>query len=242
MAAAGGRSWLGSPVGVGHRPGRHRLSGGSARQLAGRKGCDGRLAHECRNTGTPPLPPSSTPAIPLPQIPLPNTAVSPEDGDTRGQPDHPFSFAPAARKRFEISALYSRFPRCDPGPVALLRLRRCRLQRPRTCDEARNSQRPGSDAAAAAGTAALRWGCGSAALCSPYLCGPRNLACLNRHGLARIYHAHFVAQASKPAVARVSKPAARSARPTPCRLGSRRHSRFGNLRYKGGRPATPPGP
>ena len=60
--------------------------------------------------------------------------------------------------------------------------------------------------------------------------------------LAQISHAHFVAQASKPAVSRVSKPAGRPARPTPCRLGSRRHGRFGNLRYKGVRPAAAMGP
>ena len=49
--------------------------------------------------------------------------------------------------------------------------------------------------------------------------------------LARIFGTQLVPQASKPAVSRVSKPARRPARPTPCRLGSRRHSRFGNLRY-----------
>ena len=50
--------------------------------------------------------------------------------------------------------------------------------------------------------------------------------------LAQIIGTSPVAQASKPAVSRVSKPARRPARPTPCRLGSRRHSRFGNLRYR----------
>jgi|GEM_PF-1847043 hypothetical protein len=43
--------------------------------------------------------------------------------------------------------------------------------------------------------------------------------------------ANTVAQTSKSAVSRVSKPADARLR-TFCRLGSRRYSRFGNLRYK----------
>ena len=90
-----------------------------------------------------------------PKFPCQTRLYPPEDRGALRQPDHPFPVAPAARKRFENSALLSRFPRCDRGPVALLRLRPCRSQRLRTCDNARNFQRAGYDAAAAAGTAAL---------------------------------------------------------------------------------------
>ncbi|HWW01373.1 MAG TPA: putative oxidoreductase C-terminal domain-containing protein [Candidatus Acidoferrum sp.] len=51
------------------------------------------------------------------------------------------------------------------------------------------------------------------------------------HALYRIAAAAGVAQVSKPAVSRVSKPADTDATWTPCRLGSRRYGRFGNLRY-----------
>jgi len=44
-------------------------------------------------------------------------------------------------------------------------------------------------------------------------------------------HPGHVAQTSKSAVSRVSKPADATLHPTFCRLGSRRHSRLGSLRY-----------
>ena len=77
-----------------------------------------------------------------------------------------------------------------------------------------------------------RWGCRE--LRNARLAAQRSAGRNYRKALVltRIFHTHFVAHASKPAVARVSKPATRSARPTPRRLGSRRHSRFGNLRYR----------
>ena len=58
-----------------------------------------------------------------------------------------------------------------------------------------------------------------------------------RRLLARIFRTLFVAQASKPAVSRVSKPAGPRSWGRACRLGSRRHSRLGSLRYRsaGGR-------
>jgi len=50
------------------------------------------------------------------------------------------------------------------------------------------------------------------------------------------FHTFFVAQTSQSAVSRVSKPAWRLTVSTPCRLGSRRHNRLGNLRYWAGVP------
>jgi membrane fusion protein (multidrug efflux system) len=48
---------------------------------------------------------------------------------------------------------------------------------------------------------------------------------------ARTFHGFAVAQTSQSAVSRVSKPADAPWTSTACRLGNRRHSRFGNLRH-----------
>ena len=82
---------------------------------------------------------TSSSSIPLPQIPLTNSAVLPSGSVPRRQPNHPCPSASGARRPGA-----GRWP---SPPLPLF-------------------------SRAATGTVALRFGCGFAAVCTSYLCGP----------------------------------------------------------------------